>query len=44
MVNTKLDGAGVYRQYQAGDDYRSQEHPNGSAQVITTYNLRINKG
>ena len=44
MVNTKLDGAGEYRTYQVSDDYRSQEHPNGSAQVITTYNLRINKG
>ena len=44
MVNTKLDGAGAYRQRQVSDDYRSQEHPNGSAQVITTYNLRINKG
>ena len=44
MVNTKLDGAGVYRTRQVSDDYRSQEHPNGSAQVITTYNLRINKG
>ena len=44
MVNTKLDGAGEYRTRQVGDDYRSQEHPNGSAQTITTYNLRINKG
>ena len=44
MVNTKLDGAGEYRTRQVSDDYRSQEHPNGSAQVITTYNLRINKG
>ena len=43
MVDTKLDGAGEYRTLQSGDDYRAQEHPNGSAQTITTYNLRINK-
>lgn len=41
MVNTKLDGAGNYQTLQVGDDYRSQEFPNGTAQVISTYNLRI---
>ena len=44
MVNTKLDGSGNYQQRQVGDDYRSQEFPNGTAQTISTYNLRINKG
>ena len=44
MVNTKLDGSGDYQTLLSGDDYRSQEFPNGTAQTITTYNLRINKG
>ena len=44
MVDTKLDGAGNYQTLQSGDDYRSQEFPNGSVATITTYNLRINKG
>ena len=44
MVDTKLDGAGNYQTRQVSDDYRSQEFPNGTAQTITTYNLRINKG
>jgi len=44
MVDTKLDGAGNYLTRQVSDDYRSQEMPNGTAQTITTYNLRINKG
>lgn len=43
IVNTKLDGSGAYYQLLSGDDYRSQEFPNGSAQTIATYNLRINK-
>ena len=43
MVDTKLDGSGVHRTLQVGDDYRAQEHPNGSAQTISTYALRINK-
>ena len=43
MVDTKLDGAGEHRTLQVGDDYRAQEHPNGSAQTISTYALRINK-
>ena len=44
MVNTKLDGSGNYQTLQSGDDYRAQEFPNGTAQTISTYNLRINKG
>ena len=43
MVDTKLDGAGEHRTLQVGDDYRAQEHPNGSPQTISTYALRINK-
>ena len=43
MVDTRLDGAGNYQTRQVGDDYRSQEFPNGSAGTITTYNLRIAK-
>lgn len=44
MVNTKLDGTGNRQTRQVGDDYRAQEFPNGTAQTISTYNLRINKG
>ena len=44
MVDTRLDGAGNYQTLQSGDDYRSQEFPNGSQGTITTYNLRIAKG
>jgi len=44
MVNTKLDGSGNRQTRQVGDDYRAQEFPNGTAQTISTYNLRINKG
>ena len=43
MVDTRLDGSGNYQTRQVGDDYRSQEFPNGSAGTITTYNLRIAK-
>ena len=43
MVDTKLNGSGNYQTLQSGDDYRSQEFPNGSAATVTTYNLRINK-
>ena len=43
MVDTRLNGSGNYQTLQSGDDYRSQEFPNGSAATITTYNLRINK-
>ena len=44
MVDTKLNGSGNYQTLQVGDDYRSQEFPNGSNATITTYNLRITKG
>ena len=44
MVDTRLNGAGNYQVLQVGDDYRSQEFPNGSAATITTYALRIAKG
>ena len=43
MVDTKLNGSGNYQTRQVGDDYRSQEFPNGTAATITTYNLRITK-
>jgi len=43
MTDTKLDGSGNYQTFQSGDDYRSQEFPNGSAATINSYNLRINK-
>ena len=43
MVDTRLNGSGNYQTLQSGDDYRSQEFPNGAAATITTYNLRINK-
>jgi len=43
MVDTRLNGSGNYQQLLSGDDYRSQEFPNGSAATITTYNLRITK-
>ena len=42
MTDTKLDGTGLYAQLQVNiDDYRSQEFPNGTAQNINLYNLRI---
>jgi len=43
MVDTKLNGSGNYQTRQVGDDYRSQEFPNGSPATIATYNLRITK-
>lgn len=43
MTDTKLDGSGNYQQRQVGDDYRSQEFPNGSSATISSFNLRINK-
>ena len=43
IVDTRLNGAGNYQTRQVGDDYRSQEFPNGSAAIITTYDLRIAK-
>jgi len=44
MTDTKLDGSGLYAQLQVNiDDYRSQEFPNGTAQNISLYNLRIHR-
>ena len=44
IVDTRLNGNGNYQPRQVGDDYRSQEFPDGSAATITTYALRIAKG
>ena len=41
MVDTRLNGAGNYQTRQVGDDYRSQEFPNGSAATISTYTFKI---
>ena len=41
MVDTRLNGAGNYQTLQVGDDYRSQEFPDGSAVVIDTNTLKI---
>jgi hypothetical protein len=41
MVDTRLNGAGNYQQRLVGDDYRSQEFPNGSAATISTYTFKI---
>ena len=41
MVDTRLNGSGNYQQRQVGDDYRSQEFPNGSAATINTYTFKI---
>ena len=43
MVDTRLNGSGNYQTRQVGDDYRSQEFPNGSPVTISTYKLFINK-
>tara|TARA_B110000211_G_scaffold146226_1_gene166751 strand:- start:772 stop:1701 length:930 start_codon:yes stop_codon:yes gene_type:complete len=43
MVNTKLNGAGNYQTLQVGDDYRSQEFPNGSAATIATHRLKLDQ-
>lgn len=43
MVNTKLNGSGNYQTRQVGDDYRSQEFPNGSAATIATHRLRLDQ-
>ena len=45
MVNTKLDGSGNFQTLFVGaDDYRAQEFPNGTAQTIETWFLRITRG
>lgn len=41
MVDTRLNGSGNYQTLQSGDDYRSQEFPNGSAATISTYTFKI---
>jgi hypothetical protein len=42
MVDTRLDGAGNYQQlFVNANDYRTQEFPNGTAQTISTYFLKI---
>ena len=42
MVDTRLDGAGNYQtRFVDANDYRTQEFPNGTAQTISTYFLRI---
>ena len=43
MLDTKLNGSGNYQTLQVGDDFRSQEFPNGSPATINTYKLFINK-
>lgn len=42
MVDTRLDGAGNYQtRFVNANDYRTQEFPNGTAQTISTYFLKI---
>ena len=42
MVDQRLDGGGNYQTRFVGvDDYRTQEFPNGTAQTVTTYFLKI---
>jgi hypothetical protein len=44
MINTILNGGGNYQtRYVNTDDYRAQEFPNGTAQTISTYFLKIHK-
>ena len=44
MVDTRLDGSGNYQnRFVNANDYRAQEFPNGTAQTINTYYLKINK-
>ena len=44
MVDTRLDGSGNYQtRYVNTDDYRTQEFPDGTATIINTYYLKINK-
>lgn len=41
MTDTRLNGSGNYQAWQVnGDDYRSQEFPDGSPIVVNTYFLR----
>jgi len=42
MVDQRLDGGGNYQtRFVGADDYRTQEFPNGTAQTVTTYFLKI---
>jgi len=42
MTDSRLDGAGNYQTLFVGaDDYRAQEFPDGSAQVINVYTLKV---
>ena len=41
ISDTRLNGSGNYQTLQVGDDYRSQEFPNGSAYTVSNYNLRV---
>jgi len=44
MVNTILNGNGAYRtRFVNANDYRAQEHPNGTAVTANTYVLKINR-
>ena len=43
MVNSKLNGSGTHATRQVGDDYRSQEFPDGSAATIATHRLKLNQ-
>ena len=44
MADTKLDGGGNYQQrFVNANDYRAQEFPNGTAQTINTYFLKITR-
>jgi hypothetical protein len=41
MTDSRLDGTGNYQTlYVGGDDYRAQEFPDGSQQVINVYTLK----
>ena len=44
MSDTKLNGGGNYQQrFVNANDYRAQEFPNGAAQTINTYFLKITR-
>lgn len=43
IANTELDGATWNKRFVPSDDYRSQEFPDGTPQVINTWTLRLNR-
>ena len=44
MIDTRLNGSGNYQtRFVNANDYRAQEFPNGTAQTINTYYLKIHK-